>query len=334
MTGSMKKSFLSLLAICFISTAQARSVTVSGISSGAYFAHQFHVANSSWVSGAGILAGGPFYCAKSDLERAFTRCMDISQGEPSLLEALQEAKVSAQMNLIDPLNHLASSRVYILTGTQDHTVVGAVVRKVDEFYRALGVPAQHLRMVDDMAVGHAFPTLNFGNPCNVPTRAPWISNCHRDITGEILAHVLGVPLHPKVKALATQLFHFDQGAAGGVINPMLFSMAGTGYAYVPKACQGKSTCSVHVAFHGCRQTIQDIGDTFVTKTGYLEWAEANDLVVLFPQAMQAPWVGNPRGCWDWWGYTGPLYHTQAGPQMSIVKNIVEAFLTGKAELTR
>src|SRR6476661_2829025 len=38
-------------------------VTVSGISSGAFFAHQFHIAFSSLVKGAGIVARGPFGCA-------------------------------------------------------------------------------------------------------------------------------------------------------------------------------------------------------------------------------------------------------------------------------
>jgi hypothetical protein len=38
-------------------------ITVSGISSGGFFAHQFHVAFSSLVKGAGIVAGGPFGCA-------------------------------------------------------------------------------------------------------------------------------------------------------------------------------------------------------------------------------------------------------------------------------
>src|SRR3954469_23365352 len=37
-------------------------ITVSGISSGAFFAHQFHIAFSSLVKGAGIVAGGPFGC--------------------------------------------------------------------------------------------------------------------------------------------------------------------------------------------------------------------------------------------------------------------------------
>jgi len=37
--------------------------TVSGISAGAYMANQFHVAFSSTVKGAGIVAGGPYICA-------------------------------------------------------------------------------------------------------------------------------------------------------------------------------------------------------------------------------------------------------------------------------
>jgi hypothetical protein len=40
-------------------------VTVSGLSSGGFFAHQFHIAFSKLVHGAGIIAGGPFGCVES-----------------------------------------------------------------------------------------------------------------------------------------------------------------------------------------------------------------------------------------------------------------------------
>src|SRR5687767_11315402 len=40
-------------------------VTVSGLSSGAFFAHQFHVAYSSLVEGAGLIAGGPYGCVEA-----------------------------------------------------------------------------------------------------------------------------------------------------------------------------------------------------------------------------------------------------------------------------
>lgn len=37
--------------------------------------------------------------------------------------------------------------------------------------------------------------------------------------------------------------------------------------------------------------------------GYLPWADANNIVVVFPQATSN--LLNPKGCWDLWGYTGP-----------------------------
>jgi hypothetical protein len=41
------------------------AITVSGLSSGGFFAHQFHIAFSKLVTGAGIIAGGPFGCMES-----------------------------------------------------------------------------------------------------------------------------------------------------------------------------------------------------------------------------------------------------------------------------
>ncbi len=39
----------------------ASPITVSGISSGGFMAVQFHVAHSSTVGGAGVVAGGPYW---------------------------------------------------------------------------------------------------------------------------------------------------------------------------------------------------------------------------------------------------------------------------------
>jgi len=40
------------------------SVSVTGFSSGAYFAVQFQVAHSASIMGAAIFAGGPYYCTQ------------------------------------------------------------------------------------------------------------------------------------------------------------------------------------------------------------------------------------------------------------------------------
>jgi hypothetical protein len=58
---------------------------------------------------------------------------------------------------------------------------------------------------------------------------------------------------------------------------------------------------LHVVFHGCEQTIPDIGSEFYNNTGFNTWAEANNIVIVYPQAKRSPLVPyNPDGCWDWY----------------------------------
>ena len=58
-----------------------------------------------------------------------------------------------------------------------------------------------------------------------------------------------------------------------------------GYLYVPSACQsGKVSCRLHVSFHGCQQTLSLIGNAYAVHAGYNEWAEANNIIVLYPYA--------------------------------------------------
>ena len=67
--------------------------------------------------------------------------------------------------------------------------------------------------------------------------------------------------------------------------------------------------------------------------GYNRWADTNRLIVLYPQtltrygwgAADGRWsyLFNPRGCWDWWGYTGEQYATQLGPQVRAVMGMAE-----------
>ena len=86
-----------------------------------------------------------------------------------------------------------------------------------------------------------------------------------------------------------------------------------------------------MAFHGCQQTEEMIGDAFIRHAGYNEWAEANRIVVLYPQAavlqrrvlgIPLPWP-NPQGCWDWWGFTGPDYARRTGPQIQAINAMID-----------
>ncbi len=90
-------------------------------------------------------------------------------------------------------------------------------------------------------------------------------------------------------------------------------------------------CRLHVVFHGCQQYAGLIGDAFYTRAGYNEWAESNAIVVLYPQT--SAWSGslfgagrNPKGCWDWWGYSGANFHRRDGKQMLAVARMINALL--------
>jgi len=93
---------------------------------------------------------------------------------------------------------------------------------------------------------------------------------------------------------------------------------------VPKACES-GHCRVHVAFHGCRQNAQAIGERFAREAGYNRWADTNRLIILYPQTIvRYLWLFNPRGCWDWWGYSGADYATRDGAQLRAIKAMLDA----------
>jgi len=91
--------------------------------------------------------------------------------------------------------------------------------------------------------------------------------------------------------------------------------------YIPGTCRARPGCRIHIAFHGCQQNRQAVGDAFVGGTGFAAWADTNRLIVLYPQVASEPLL-NPLGCWDWWGYTGFDYLTREAPQVAAVHAMV------------
>ncbi len=307
--------------------ADANPVTASGLSSGGFMAVQLHVAHSAIVKGAGVVAGGPYYCAHGSLRTAYYNCSDpgLFAPFPALAPLKAEAETQAKAGRIDPTSHLASSRAWLFTGTKDRRVSRDVVEALNAFY--VGYKVKTL-IVRDQPAGHAMPTENAGDPdCGV-TRSPFINDCDYDAAGALLAHLIGGML-PAVTKESGRLLRFDQEEFAAN-QASAISMAEEGYAYVPRICE-TAACQVHVALHGCGQGVGEIGEQFVREAGYNRWADANRLIVLYPQAIarngwafgSGSFVWNPRGCWDWWGYTGARYHTKEGPQIRAVKAMLE-----------
>lgn len=293
------------------------SATVSGLSSGAYMAVQFHVAHSARVTGVGALAGGPYYCAQGSLWTAYYNCTQPGNFVPlpSIEKLRADTERLAASGRIDPTSNLASARAWLFTGTRDDTVAREVVEGLLAFYS--GYKAASV-IVRDKPAGHAMVTEAAGNKdCGV-TQPPFINDCDYDAAGALLQHLLGALAPPSARS-GGRLESFDQTPFGGYG----ISMDDEGYVYIPADCETQR-CRVHVAFHGCRQGRAEVKDQFAREAGYNRWADTNRIVVLYPQAIARWWwIYNPRGCWDWWGYTGAQYHTKDGAQIRAVKAMLD-----------
>ncbi len=311
---------------------QPSAVTVSGISSGGYMAVQFHVAHASIVDGAGVLAAGPYECAEGSVWRALEDCMspDADNPVPDTASSVARVDEDAAAGRIDVPAGLMGDRVWLLSGGADRTVARSVVDALAAFYRTW-IAADALAYVTVPNAGHAMLSVDDPQANDCPTsEPPFINRCDDvDAAGQLLAHLQG-PLQPKAESANGELLAFSQreytraaGAAG---------MGATGYLYVPTACRAGG-CRVHVAFHGCRQSADQIGTRFVEFAGYNRWAESNRVVVLYPQTTPRygltwtggwpRWVFNPKACWDWWGYENADYATREGVQIDAVKRMLD-----------
>jgi poly(3-hydroxybutyrate) depolymerase len=294
-----------------------KAITVSGVSSGAYMAVQLHVAHSASVKGAGAIAGGPYYCAQGSFWTAYFNCRDpgifAPLPTPAFLRSVTEALAKA--GRIDPTANLDGSRAWLFTGENDKTVSRSVVEGLYGYYSAYKV---NTVIVRDKPAGHAMVTEDAGNADCAATAPPFINDCDYDAAKELLQHLLGTLAAAAAKE-SGRLLRFDQKPFGS----RAIGMDDEAYVYIPKACEG-APCRVHVAFHGCRQGRAVIQEQFVRNAGYNRWADTNRLIVLYPQAIASYWWPyNPRGCWDWWGYTGGQYHTKEGAQIGAVTSMLE-----------
>ncbi|GAA0853257.1 extracellular catalytic domain type 2 short-chain-length polyhydroxyalkanoate depolymerase [Aliiglaciecola litoralis] len=292
-------------------------ITVSGLSSGGYMANQFHLAHSDWVDGAAILAAGPYYCAQGSISTALTLCVNKTSDELSLEQLQKQIQNYQQQAKIASTDNLKNSRVWLFHGTLDSKIVEPVTQALYQQYKTW-VPEAQIRYVDDKAMAHLLPTTNFGSACDT-SESPFIGNCNYDAAGEFLTF-LKTELNPKATTLSGKVVTFDQQQLGG---KDASSLADLGYAYVPAQCADKEQCEVHVSFHGCNQNAEAVGQQFVQHNGLNQWADTNNLVVLYPQTKSSMMMPlNPQGCWDWWGYTGEDYATADGEQIRAVKNML------------
>lgn len=183
----------------------------------------------------------------------------------------------------------------------------------------------HLSLIDFVStIGcqaeHSWITNVFGSNCTF-LGSPYINNCQFDAAFDLLNFLYcGTLQPPALLAPLDNLVPLNQALFAPAPLGEL-SLYDTAFVYYSSTCRASlAGCRIHVAFHGCEQTIPDIGMNFVSHAGLNEVAEANQLIVLYPQAVKSGLLPyNPKGCFDWWGYTGADYASQLGPQMVMVE---------------
>jgi poly(3-hydroxybutyrate) depolymerase len=304
--------------------------SVSGLSAGAYMAGQLQVAHSSHIVGAGIVAGGPFGCAETpgnalmptaarNATRALEGCMADklrSSGVPDVTALAQQAKNLAEGGKVDPVNGLSKDRVYLFSGGEDRIVARSVVEAAQRFYTEVGVPEKNIALVTRPDAGHTFLTVDTGNTAE-PRRvrlSATVTMTKREpsSSGSMVSLRLQCSMRQANMWFSTSLSS----------RPVLVTaLAAKGSSTSLKHAQKSRLPTAH-RLHGCEQNRDDVGKAFIEGSGFARWADANRFVILFPQVSANPLL-NPKGCWDWWGYTGEDYLTKDAPQIAAIWKMAE-----------
>jgi hypothetical protein len=294
-------------------------ISVSGVSSGGYMAVQAHVALAERIGGVAAIAAGPYHCAAGDVNIALGRCMTGQELDAGPMIAF--ARATGTAGDIAPPELMRESKVWVLHSPADAVVSPVAGDTLADFYAAFVEPANITR-VSSVHSAHGWVTSDRGLPCD-EQGGDYINACDYDAAGELLRHIYG-ELQPKAALREGNLLNVDLSG----FFPSGSNIADEGLIYVPSACsESYDDCRLHIAFHGCVQGVEFIDNRFATLAGLNEWAETNRIVVVYPQVAKS--LFNPKGCWDWWGYTGDDYDLRSGKQVSGAAALIDAFASGK-----
>ena len=308
-------------------------IYVAGISSGAFAAVQMDVAHSATFKGAAIYAGGVFWCAGAGgAATALADCggetLPTNQASYHSMLAPSEAYLDDQLALgtIDPSSNLKGQPIYLWSGTNDEVVNPLEMADLDSEYAHYGAK---IHFDNAFPAEHGWESPDGQLACGT-LGTPYMIKCSQGKAVYDSVHTWLSMFYEKLKPrndgkLSGTLAAFDQTEFGATSNN---SMATTGSVFVPKACARGERCGFVLAMHGCLQEASLIGNAWVTQAGINEWADTNDIVVVYPDtiASSAPGPTNPNACFDWWGYSNqydPNYALKSGIQMTVLYAMVQ-----------
>ncbi|XP_002730700.1 poly(3-hydroxybutyrate) depolymerase-like [Saccoglossus kowalevskii] len=300
--------------------ADSNEVSVSGVSSGGYMAIQMHVAYSASIMGSGILAAGPYHCAQGSVLTGLDACMSNPE-EIVLQDLIDFTDTSATKEDIDATTNFASGKTWLFSGLLDTAVHRGVVVALEDYCKHY-MPLANVMTEYGIPAGHAMITEHYGSVCSTE-QPPYINDCDYPSPYVLMNHIYEGTLSKPASyggAMPGDMTTFNQTE----LVPEFVgstSLDSVGYIYVPTGCVSTPGCKLHIVFHGCLQGRNVLGEEYALNTGYNEVGEENDIIIVYPQVTSS--LGNPMGCWDWWGYTDSNYDLKSGVQLEFIKNIID-----------
>jgi poly(3-hydroxybutyrate) depolymerase len=298
-------------------------VFVAGISSGGFMAVQMDVAYSKTFKGAAIYAGGVYYCAQDSEATAIDDCggAGLYGSELSASESYLDQQSSA--GTIDPESNLSGQKVYLWSGTADTVVPQKSMNDLQTEYQHYGADVTYDNSFD---AEHGWESPDGTVACSTLS-SPYMIKCDQgssvyDSEKTWLTMFFGTLSARNDGMLSGSLINFDQTQFGTPAG-----LDTNGWIFVPQSCASGTQCGLVVALAGCEQYQGAIGTEFVTEAGLDEWADTNNVIVLYPYQTTVS-GSNPNGCWDWWGYDGSNYALRTGPQMAAIFAMVQRVMGG------
>ena len=145
--------------------ADIKETSVSGLSSGGFMAVQFDVAYSSIIKGAGVIAGGPYFCARGNVNTATTVCSctlspffcQVAPGGTNVPELIKVTDRNASDGKIDATSNLANHRIWMFSGAADTLVPQPVMNDLETYYRHYINNNASIQFKKDVPAQHAMP---------------------------------------------------------------------------------------------------------------------------------------------------------------------------------
>lgn len=270
---------------------------VSGVSSGAYMAGQMHVAYSTHFSGAALIAGGPYYCARGSVELGLYTCAESLPLTNINVPLLEQITGNWSDVVNDPISAIKGQPVWVHHGSLDYTVWGRVTEALVAYYEYFGANVlYHNNTVTNHAWISPFGTVE----CDL-MESPYIANCGWDMEELFLTQLFGA-VNPSTGGSLTgtlysysQDFYINATWAPTYTTAAEMDMYSEGFLYVPTYCVN-NTCRLMVVFHGCKQGYPEVQLDLVNYGNVNQYADTNAFVVLYPQAQASSMIGpNPEG---------------------------------------